>query len=81
MRPRRFATAARVSEINLANYRNFVQPWVRAVVNPQMANWMTNLHPLRVQYDAFGGENPAMKAVAQSAENIREKRKPAWYPQ
>ena len=27
---RRFATAARVSEINLANYRKFVQPWVRA---------------------------------------------------
>jgi hypothetical protein len=74
---RRFATAARVSEINLANYRNFVQPWVRAVVNPQMANWMTTLHPLRVQYDAFGGDNPAMKAVAQTAENIRDKRKPA----
>ena len=34
---RRFATAARVSEINLANYRNFVQPWVRAAVTPQMA--------------------------------------------
>src|SRR5262249_28704050 len=26
---RRFATAARVSEINLALYRTFVQPWVR----------------------------------------------------
>src|SRR3954466_3558432 len=74
---RRFATAARVSEINLANYQKFVQPWVRAAVNPQMANWMTNLHPLRVQYDAFGGDNPAMKAVAQTAENIRDKRKPA----
>ena len=32
---RRFATAARVSEINLANYRNFVQPWIRAAVTPQ----------------------------------------------
>src|SRR5438874_7201469 len=73
---RRFATAARVSEINLAAYRNLVQPWVRAAVSPQMAEWMQKLHPLRVQYDAFGGENPAMKAVAQSAENIREKRKP-----
>ncbi len=35
------------------------------------------MHPLRVPYDAFGGDNPAMKAVAQTAENIREKRKPA----
>ena len=29
---RRFATAARVSEINLSLYRTFVQPWVRAMV-------------------------------------------------
>ena len=28
---RRFATAARVSEINLAMYRTFVQPFVRAL--------------------------------------------------
>src|SRR6266436_3764837 len=47
---RRFATAKRVSEINLANYRNFVQPWVRAIAPPQMAEWMRNLHPLRVGY-------------------------------
>src|SRR5216684_4751812 len=45
---RRFATAARVSEINLSNYRNFVQPWVRAAVTPQMADWMRQWHPLRV---------------------------------
>ena len=31
---RRFATAARVSEINLALYRTFAQPMVRALVNP-----------------------------------------------
>ncbi len=31
---RRFATAARVSEINLALYRTFVQPIVRALVDP-----------------------------------------------
>ena len=36
---RRFATAARVSEINLTNYRNFVQPWIRAAVTPQLAGW------------------------------------------
>ena len=54
---RRFATAARVSEINLANYRNFVQPWVRAAVTPQMAEWMRKWHPLRVSYEAFGGDN------------------------
>src|SRR5258706_3473307 len=50
---RRFATAARVSEINLANYRNFVQPWVRAAVTPQNADWMRQRHPLPVPYQAF----------------------------
>ena len=74
---RRFATAARVSEINLANYRNFVQPWIRAAVTPQLAEWMRKLHPLRVSYEAFGGDNVAMKAVAEAADNIREHRKPA----
>ena len=74
---RRFATAARVSEINLANYRNFVQPWVRAAVTPQMADWTRKWHPLRVSYEAFGSDNAATKAVVEAADNIREHRKPA----
>jgi hypothetical protein len=74
---RRFATAARVSEINLANYRNFVQPWVRAAVTPQMAEWTRKLHPLRVSYEAFGSDNAATTAVAGAADQIRERRKPA----
>ena len=74
---RRFATAARVSEINLSNYRNFVQPWVRAAVTPQMADWMRQWHPLRVSYEAFGGDTVAMKGVAKAAGKIREQRKPA----
>jgi Protein of unknown function (DUF3141) len=74
---RRFATAKRVSEINLANYRNFVQPWVRAAATPQIAEWMRNLRPLRVGYEAFGRDTPAMKVLATQAETVRENRKPA----
>jgi hypothetical protein len=74
---RRFATAARVSEINLANYRNFVQPWVRSAVTPQMAEWMRNWHPLRMSYEIFGSDNAAMRAIAEGADNIRDHRKPA----
>ena len=74
---RRFATAARVSEINLANYRKFVQPWVRAAVTPQLAELMRNWHPLRVSYEAFGADTVPMKAVAAGADNILENRKPA----
>jgi pimeloyl-ACP methyl ester carboxylesterase len=74
---RRFATAKKVSEINLANYRNFVQPWIRAMATPQMAEWMHKLHPLRISYEVFGGDGPLMKTVATRAEAIRENRKPA----
>jgi hypothetical protein len=74
---RRFATAKRVSEINLANYRNFVQPWVRAIATPQIVERMRNLHPLRAGYEAFGRDTPAMKSLAAEAETVRENRKPA----
>lgn len=55
---RRFAAAKRVSEINLAAYRKLVQPWIRTTVTPRLAEWMYNLHPLRVQYEAFSSQNP-----------------------
>jgi len=74
---RRFATAARVSEINLAAYRKFVQPWIKSMVTREMADVMRNWHPLRIQYEAFSGENSVMKAVEPAAEKVREHRKPA----
>src|ERR1700731_172613 len=73
---RRFATAARVSEINLSVYRNFVQPWIRATVPPQLAEWMRKLHPLRLQYELFSSRNPFMPAVESLAEKVTEDRKP-----
>ena len=73
---RRFATAARVSEINLAAYRNLIQPWIKAFATPPMAAWMRRLHPLRVQYEALAGDNPTTKVIAEVADNAREHRKP-----
>ncbi len=72
---RRFATAARVSELNLSLYRTFMQPMVRALVNAPLADWMRQLHPLRLQYEVFSDQNPAMASVALLAEQIRENRK------
>lgn len=74
---RRFETAKRVSERNLDAYRKFVQPWVKSMVTPQMAELMRKWHPLRVQYDAFNSRNPFMKAVENMADKAREGRKPA----
>jgi len=74
---RRFATAARVSEINLSLYRTFMQPMVRAFVGAPVADWMRQLHPLRLQYELFSDQNPAMTPVAALAGQVRENRKSA----
>jgi uncharacterized protein DUF3141 len=72
---RRFATAARVSETNLALYRTYAQPFVRAFVNSPLAEWMQQLHPLRLQYEFFSNANPMMAPVATLADQVRKDRK------
>jgi hypothetical protein len=72
-----FATAARVSEINLSLYRSLVQPWVRTMVTPQVADWIRTFHPLRLQYELFSSGNPFMRAVETMAKTAHEERKPA----
>ncbi|MFZ4873461.1 DUF3141 domain-containing protein [Janthinobacterium sp. Mn2066] len=74
---RKFATAARVSEVNLSLYRSFVQPWVRAVVTPQSARWLQLMHPLRISYERWTDRNPLAALVAKEAEKVREHRQPA----
>ncbi len=72
---RRFAAAKRVSEINLAAYQKYLQPWIKGMVKPQMAETMRNLHPLRLQYEAFSSQNPFMAMVKSLAERVNEDRK------
>ncbi len=74
---RRFATAARVSEMNLALYRTFLQPAVRALITSPVAQWMQQLHPLRVQYEVFSDANPMTAPVAALADQVRENRRAA----
>jgi hypothetical protein len=66
-----------VSELNLAMYRTFVQPAVRACTNSTTADWISRFHPLRLQYEFFSDANPMMAHVAQMAEEVRRARKPA----
>jgi pimeloyl-ACP methyl ester carboxylesterase len=75
---RRFAAAARMSEINLALYRTFAQPMVQAFVslNRPLVDRMQQLHPLRLQYELFSDANPLMAPVATAAEQTRRNRKP-----
>jgi pimeloyl-ACP methyl ester carboxylesterase len=73
---RSFATAARISEINLGLYRTFVQPWIRLWGNEGFADWMRRMQPLRLQYEAFSRTNPLMGFVPSAASNVREHRAP-----
>jgi hypothetical protein len=44
------------------------------VSNP-LADWMREMHPLRLQYELFSDQNPSMAQVARLAEQVRENRK------
>ena len=72
-----FAAVDRVSETNLALYRTFMQPVVRALVNPGLADLMRQFHPLRLQFELFSNANPAVRPLARWAERVREHRRPA----
>nr|WP_231852611.1 DUF3141 domain-containing protein [Bordetella petrii] len=74
---RRFAAVARISDINLGLYRSFVQPWVRAAVTPQSAEWLQRMHPLRLPYELISDRNPWVAPVTQVAEQARQHRQPA----
>jgi len=71
-----FATAARISEVNLALYRTFAQPVVRALVSAPLADTLRQMHPLRIQYEMFSNANPFMAPIAALAEEVRKNRKP-----
>jgi hypothetical protein len=72
-----FAAAARVSEINLALYRTFAQPFVRALVNPTMAEWMQKMHPLRLSYELLSDANPMMAMFKPMIDWAHDHRTPA----
>jgi hypothetical protein len=74
---RRFATVAKVSEINLALYRTFMQPLVRATLPPAMGEALHKLHPLRVPYQLLSDANPLMAPLGAMAKQVSETRAPA----
>jgi pimeloyl-ACP methyl ester carboxylesterase len=73
---REFAAVARLSEINLGLYRAFMQPWVKALANAGLAEWMRKMHTLRLPYEMFSPANPFLKSVPTTADNVRENRQP-----
>ena len=73
---RKFAAAARVSEINLGLYRMFVQPWVRSWANEDFARWAREMHPLRLQYNMLSHANPLTQPLLTWVGEARRNRHP-----
>lgn len=71
---RSFAAAARLSEINLALYRTFLQPVVRASMTPMAAAALRQFHPLRLSYEMLGRGTPMGTWLAATAANVENTR-------
>lgn len=72
----RFATAARVSEINRGLYRTLLSPAVRMAITEQSAEFSRRMHPNRFRFQMFADQNPFMLPVAAWAEAVRAQRRP-----
>ena len=72
----RFATAARVSEINRGLYQTLVAPAVRMAVTEQTAEASRVAHPNRMRFAMFSDQNPVMQPVKAMAESVRAARQP-----
>jgi Protein of unknown function (DUF3141) len=74
---RRFATVARVSEVNHGLYCTLARPMVQALASLQTPQMMRDLHPNRLRFAMFSDRNPAMQPAKELAERVRAARKPA----
>lgn len=70
----RFATAARVSQVNLGLYQKFLSPLVRAAASERSAEFARQVHPNRLRFEAFSDRNPLMRPVEALASMIRADR-------
>ena len=72
----RFATVARVSEINRGIYETAIAPALRTSVTEQTAEALRALHPNRLRFGMFSDQNPLMQPVKVMAESVRAARQP-----
>ncbi len=73
---RRFATVARISEINLGMYRLFIQPWLKAMITPESARLIRRMHPIRLGYKLLSDRNPLSVPLPVMADAVRKNRHP-----
>jgi pimeloyl-ACP methyl ester carboxylesterase len=74
---RRFATVARVSEVNKSLYRTFAAPVVRSLFPEPVARVVQQLHPNRLKFSLLSDRNPLLLPVKALAESVRARRQKA----
>ena len=72
----RFATAARVSDMNLGLYQRFISPMIRTMTNEPLAELIRTTHPNRLRFGMLSDRNPTMGPIEALAESVRENRRP-----
>ncbi len=73
---RKFAAAARVSEINLGLYKTLWQPWVRMFANSGHAEMMRRMHQARLPYEMFKADGPMWRVLDPLIESAKARREP-----
>jgi hypothetical protein len=70
-----FVAVNTLSRFNDTAYRLFVSPWVRAGMNEQSAEYLRQLHPLRMQHYMVSDANPFCRPLKWMAEQVVPERK------
>lgn len=70
-----FGPVSRLSSLNAEMYDMFVRPWVQAMVTPQSAEMLKQMHPLRRQRYMFSDKNPWLAGLSGFAKFASEQRK------
>src|SRR5262249_38039944 len=73
---RRFATVARVSDVNRSLYQTFAAPLVRPLFPEPVARVLRQLHPHRLRFSMLSDRDPFMWPVKRLAPIVRERRRP-----
>jgi pimeloyl-ACP methyl ester carboxylesterase/tellurite resistance protein len=71
-----FVSVAAISEANDAFYRMWIQPWLRALTTPWMAEGLRQLHPLRLQRYGWSDANPYVWPLDAWSSLVKQNRRP-----
>jgi hypothetical protein len=53
-----------------------ISPWIKAFTNETSAEFIRQMHPIRIRYGMYSDKNPLLKGVDQLAEKIKLNRRP-----